>query len=521
MNKNLQMVYTYHNNTKHSNQRYARSLGYMDWATQPDPYRIYKGAKKTLLPLAFEYKTLPYHKIFNKEEREIASLSVRSISQFFQFSLGLAAIKQAGNQSWALRCNASSGNLQPTEAYMIASNIKEIENGLYHYAPKNHSLELIADAKKDLHLPEDSFLIAISSIVWREAWKYGERSWRYTQLDCGHAFRALQVSSYMLGWKVQRVNTNEEELSSLIGLNQKDRFIKEERETADMLLLISKEDVIKSINIENLRKSFDDTYLPLANQLSSSWHNWDILNSIEDATKKEDIQIEKQISIPNTLREESYDSKDIVLKRRSAQMMNPNDNSISLKSFEKIIASVSSTLDENITAVNLVFFIHSVEDLESGLYILLRDVKYIDELKKEFKNEFLWEEIDTKAGKLYLLKKGDFRFTAKAIACSQDIAKDGAFSLGMLADFSNQLNLYGTHRYKELYWECGAIGQQLYLEATSLDLSATGIGCYLDDVFHNVLGLTNLSHQCLYNFTIGRGLVDERLSTIKPYLNKS
>ncbi len=520
MNKNLQMVYTYHNNTKHSNQRYARSLGYMDWATQPDPYRTYKDAKQTLLPLAFEYNTLPYHEIFKKEERKIAPLCLESISQFFQFSLGLAAIKQAGSQSWALRCNASSGNLQPTEAYIIASNIKEIENGLHHYAPKNHSLELIANTKKELDLPEDSFLLAISSIVWREAWKYGERSWRYTQLDCGHAFRALQVSALILRWKVKRVNVNEEELSSLIGLNQKDRYIKEERETPDMLLLISKEDINESINIQNLRESFEDRYQPLANHLSNSWHNWEILESIEDATTKEHIQIEKQTSTQNTFREESYDSKDIVLKRRSAQMMNPNDNEISFKSFEKIVASVSSTLDENITAVNLVFFIHNVKDLESGLYILIRDAKYKNGLKKEFKDEFLWEEIDTKAGKLYLLKEGDFKFTAKAISCTQDIAKDGAFSLGMLADFSNQLNLYGTHRYKELYWECGAIGQQLYLEATSLKLSATGIGCYLDDVFHNVLGLNNLSHQCLYHFTVGRGLVDERLSTLKPYLNR-
>ena len=51
MNKNLQMVYTYHNETKHSQQRYARSLGYMDWETQPNPYRTYAGTKKIQLPL--------------------------------------------------------------------------------------------------------------------------------------------------------------------------------------------------------------------------------------------------------------------------------------------------------------------------------------------------------------------------------------------------------------------------------------------------------------------------------------
>lgn len=39
MNKNTQMVYTYHLETKHRQEQYAKSLGYMDWATQPDPYR--------------------------------------------------------------------------------------------------------------------------------------------------------------------------------------------------------------------------------------------------------------------------------------------------------------------------------------------------------------------------------------------------------------------------------------------------------------------------------------------------
>ena len=34
-------VFTYHEQTKHHFHRYARSLGYMDWATQPHPFRHY------------------------------------------------------------------------------------------------------------------------------------------------------------------------------------------------------------------------------------------------------------------------------------------------------------------------------------------------------------------------------------------------------------------------------------------------------------------------------------------------
>jgi hypothetical protein len=119
---------------------------------------------------------------------------------------------------------------------------------------------------------------------------------------------------------------------------------------------------------------------------------------------------------------------------------------------------------------------------------------------------------------LYLLQKKDFTLTSKTISCSQDIASDGAFSLGMLCNFSQQLLEFGAHRYKELYWECGAIGQQLYLEATSMGLSGTGIGCFLDDMMHDVLGIKNNNYQILYHFTVGRGYVDSRIAT-KPAYN--
>ena len=520
MNNNLQMVYNYHNETKHSNQKYAKSLGYMDWATQPNPYRNYIDSKQTILPLALNHDTLPYHMIFDENEKDIAPICLQSISQLFQFSFGLAAIKVAGEQSWALRCNASSGNLQPTEAYIISQDIKGIDNGIHHYNVQNHNLELLANTNTQLPLAKDSFLIALSSIVWREAWKYGERSFRYTQLDCGHAQRALEVSAYMLGWKIQKVEASEDELNSLIGFDQKQRYCENEREDADVLFMVSKISQSEQINISLLRNCFATTYNSKANQLSNSWHDWDILNKISNATKIQKLTLEKNTTKLNNQREQSYESKQIILQRRSAQMMNPKDTNISFKDFDTIISSVSSSLDGNKIAVNLVFFIHDVQDLESGLYILIRDIKYKNEIRKEFKNEFLWQEISTSQGRLFLLRKGDYRVFSKTISCNQDIAKDGAFSIGMIADFSNELNKHGASRYKELYWECGSIGQQLYLEATSLGLSATGIGCYLDDMFHNLLGIENLSFQSLYHFTIGKGIFDSRLSTLEPYSNR-
>jgi hypothetical protein len=91
----------------------------------------------------------------------------------------------------------------------------------------------------------------------------------------------------------------------------------------------------------------------------------------------------------------------------------------------------------------------------------------------------------------------------------------------MITQFREPIDSYGTHEYKELYWECGELGQQLYLEATALGLSATGIGCYLDDVMHRMLGFEDETFQTMYHFTIGRSIIDTRMSVREPYPNRS
>src|SRR5262249_1427154 len=47
----VEAVLAYHRRTKHHLHHYAASLGYLDWATQPDPFRTYVGTEKVELPL--------------------------------------------------------------------------------------------------------------------------------------------------------------------------------------------------------------------------------------------------------------------------------------------------------------------------------------------------------------------------------------------------------------------------------------------------------------------------------------
>ena len=516
MNKDIQTVLNYHQTTKHSQQRYARSLGYMDWATQPNPFREYEGTQKIQLPLALNNSTPPYALL--DEDLPSAPLVLESISQLFQFSMGIAAYKESGESSWAVRCNASSGNLHPTESYLLLPPVLETQDTkscLYHYAPKNHQLELLASFKTSFwdSLPENSFIIGLSSIVWREAWKYGERAFRYTQLDAGHAWQSFLVSAKMLGWSITRLDSiSHTDISKLMGLNQESRFC--ESEVADILFVVSPAEINPSLSLDSLVQELPLIYEGVANKLSPSMYKWEIIPLIEEATSVNQIA-QKSAPFSKVLRTPTQESKTVILGRRSIHVMEKDNSRITQEQFHTILQSVLGSQDGKVNAVHLAIFINRVEEYEAGLYILVRNPHEFYQLKDQMNPAFRWEEAAFK--NLYLLKSSNLEMLSKSISCSQDIASDGAFSLGMLCNYTQQLQKYGAHRYKELYWECGAIGQQLYLEATSMKLSGTGIGCFLDDMMHEVLGLKSNRFQILYHFTVGRGYVDSRILTKPAY----
>ena len=514
VNKDLQTVFHYHESTKHSAQRYARSLGYMDWSTQPDPYRVYRGAQEIVMPLSFHNTTPPYH-LLNTKNIPSAPLCIESISQFLQFSMGIAAHKEANGNRWSVRCNASSGNLHPTETYLVLppSNITE-QTSIMHYGVKNHSLELLAELKTDFwrQMPQESFLIGFSSIAWREVWKYGERGFRYVNLDVGHAYQSLAVSAQMLGWKLSKIDgISQNDLATLFGLNQKARF--HEDEIPDLLVVVSKE-MVDNLTVASLIENIPLQFNSIANKLSPSMHSWEIIPQIKKATSslckpQTKVQSDELEKLP------TKESKDVVLQRRSIHIMDQETSKISKEQFHTILRSVSGSLDGKENTAHLCLMLNRVDEYKKGLYILVRNEKDLENLRQQMDHDFLWEI--TSLTNLYLLQEHDLKMASKTISCSQDIASDGAFSLGILCNFSQQLQEFGAPRYKELYWECGMIGQQLYLEATSLGLCGTGIGCFLDDTMHSLLGLENNLFQVLYHFTVGRGYVDSRIQTQPAY----
>ena len=169
--------------------------------------------------------------------------------------------------------------------------------------------------------------------------------------------------------------------------------------------------------------------------------------------------------------------------------------------------------------IHLGLFVHRIQEIDPGLYFLVRDPSQKDMLKSAMKEGFDWKRPEgcPEGLELYHLATGDAREEAARVSCGQKIAADGCFSLGMIADFERGLQRYGEWFYPRFYWECGVIGQVLYLEAEAMGIRGTGIGCFFDNPVHSVFGLKDLKYQSLYHFTMGGPVEDTRLMTLPAY----
>ncbi|MCP5118283.1 MAG: SagB/ThcOx family dehydrogenase, partial [bacterium] len=146
-----------------------------------------------------------------------------SLSRLLYYSLALSAWKVLRRPDgtyhtrWSLRVNPSSGNLHPTEGYLICGPVEGLCEmaALYHYAPHEHGLEL----RRQLDATPGGAYVGLTSIHWREAWKYGERAFRYCQHDVGHAIAAVAIAAAALGWTARLVESpSTDELARMLGV---------------------------------------------------------------------------------------------------------------------------------------------------------------------------------------------------------------------------------------------------------------------------------------------------------------
>lgn len=297
----LETVLRYHERTKHHFNRFAAGPGALDWANQPDPFRRYAGALLKRLPILGPHEepvSPDYESLYARGAVAAVPRTFRALSRLLEYSLAITAWKQTGEVRWALRANPSSGNLHPTEGYLLIGGMLELgpAPGLFHYAAREHGLERRADCPEVLlarlvrGLPPQAFLVGLTSVHWREAWKYGERAFRYCQHDVGHALAAVRIAAAALGWSARVLDMADDTIDALLGVDRSADFEGAERERAELVMAVwpgRAQAQTAALDCDAVRELKNQRWYGKANRLSPQEPaHWEVIDTVAAASRK-------------------------------------------------------------------------------------------------------------------------------------------------------------------------------------------------------------------------------------------
>ncbi len=332
-----------------------------------------------------------------------------------------------------------------------------------------------------------SIVFILTSIAWREAWKYRERAYRYCLHDMGHAWEALALSARAAGCESFAAgHFADDEVARLCGLSS---------DEWPMLLVR-----ISGMGLGTAHETGE----PLieggqANRLSEVVIPYPLIDGIHSATKYITYR-----NVPRSapavsgtggivLPAPALSSRpfgEAARKRRSAlNFVGPP--SITLADLSALLAVTAQPYAADFATsrfVQLYLYAHRVDGLAPGVY------RY-------------WPLGAT----LELVREGDQKLMAAGLSLGQSLAGNACVAFSMIADIDRAVRSHGDRGYRYVHFEAGAIGHRLYVAAEALGLGATGIGAFFDDDVHRYLELSSDQGQVVYHFAIGHPVPDPRV----------
>ena len=485
----------YHEATKHSSESLRRWHHVLDWANMPDPFRHYEGAPVVDLPADPPAPGIPALELLYGASGHTANADGPAfLSQLLFHSAAISASKRAATPAarYALRVNPSSGNLHPTEFHFITRGLTGWPDGLYHYQPSSHMAERRAPGHFEPGPAGGAapIVFVLTSIAWREAWKYRDRAYRYCLLDMGHAWQALTLAARAMGCA-----------SFATGRFPDDEVAGWCRTADDEWPML-----IVKLHGASIPVHQSDGGPPVwsagrANKLSARQIPYASIEEMHEATKLGAGQSEGTCTVepaPAGRGEIQLPSPaspvrgfgEIARTRRSALDFQGGTRGMSLAQLAGLLAAAAQPFASDFAGarfVQLYLYAHRVDGLPQGVYRH-------------------WPE----HAELELIRGGDQRAAAAGLSLEQDLAGNACVAFSMVADLDRSTGAHGDRGYRYVHFEAGGIGQRLYLAAEALGLRATGIGAFFDDDVHRYLNLASRDRQVVYHFSIGHPVPDPR-----------
>lgn len=489
-NKEIEYAIEYHEETKHSEIKLRNFRHYLDWGNKPRAFKVYPELHSIPLPDDFSNPATDALTCIRSIHPHQAGspIDMRVLAQMLFFCAGITREMKYDFGTYYMRAASATGALYPIELYVISTDTKGLPAGVYHFCPGDFSLtelrsgdyrpKLAAMAGDNSDILSQPVTMAFTSLAWRNAWKYQDRSYRHWFWDSGVIAANLLAVAVSAGLRTSLVmGFIDSAVNNLLRLEQG-------KEAAVVLATIgpSLAETSKSHHLkpdpEPVPVTASPRFLPLSEEEVGYPKIWKIHEASSLATSQQvaewlssrtasglKTRVEPKALTPDERPSGSAGLGDFILRRGSSRRF--SRSAISRTQVSTILYNSTrgvplDFLKEGESLVDIYLMANAVDGLECGHYFYNRESNSLEQLDA--------------------MKETASRNESEYLCLGQPLFGDASAVFFVMTDLGAILRVLGNRGYRACEFEAGVVVGKIYLSSYAQGLGASGSTFYDDAV---------------------------------------
>ena len=494
---------TYHEATKHSEISIGTASHYLDWDNRPSQFKEYRSLPSIALPRDFPSPTENSLKAIRGQlnSKNSGQVGLDTLAEVLFYSGGLTRKVRIGREFHYMRAASATGALYPIELYVISGQVPGLDPGVYHFNPLHFSLVKLreGDYRTTLENAGSSgsssapFTIALTSLAWRNAWKYVARSYRHWFWDSGVIAANLLATTNAAGLSVKLdLGFVDSEVDGLLALEPK-------KEATVALAIIANDRHSKPGNVSTPFQDLELETTPLSREevdypiiwetneashlkTKSEAESWK--NSLP-AANSENFPSAQSFPLPDKLPDSSSPLDEVILRRGSTRRF--AHQSILFDNLSTILSIASTNIPfdflvDDQSLIDFYFIANDVQGLAPGSYVYNKEAKSVEQLK--------------------LVKN---RSMSGYLSLGQQLFSDASAVFFLMTNLTRVLQSMGNRGYRAAQFEAGVRAGKIYLASYALEIGASG-STFFDDAVTEFFSPHARDKSCM--ITVGVGVPD-------------
>lgn len=494
----------YHEQTKHTPQSIRGGTG-LDFENKPRLYKAFEELPQVSLEGSIpEPDMSAFNAIRESAPATNSELDLGVMAGLCYYAAGNTKTIQTHGHEHQFRAAACTGALYHIDLYPICGELGNLNAGAYHYDPRNNALELLrdgdyrgvlADATQYPFVEQAPVTFILTSTWWRNAWKYGARTYRHAFWDSGTILANLLATAHAFDQPAQTIlGFADDSISTLLGIDPA-------WEAPLELVAIGENNPVPStpaltpIDPPTHPLESDPIEYPLIYQAwkqsrladGPTAHEWRTTGErpINGRGPGDGTRFSLDTESPSTAPDRSLHT---TIHRRGSCREYTRES----VSFQ----TVSTILDHGIQEISL-----DVRDPKGGVlqfvdcYCIVNDVAEIDPGAYQFYPD---------TGEFELLHSGEYRQEAGQLALGQRLGADAALCLYFMTDLDDLTDVLGDRGYRAAQLEAALTAGRLYLDTYTHDnLGGTGL-TFFDDLVTEFFEPRATGQTPMFLYTLGK-----------------